>query len=405
MNSALKRLLLAPLGITLLLGIFASQAAASPGAYKVLATETYETLPLKMKAQIAAFPDVAVVDTADTSTEIPSAAQLAKYDEVLSIGDSNYISTTDWGDSLAAFVDSGGVVVQAGYDSWEDDNARPGGRFASGNYPPFIPGPNENDDTSLGAVFGNSPLMGGVNSLTTDDNTAPTLAPGATLLANWATGNPAVAVKGRVVSVTAFIGDNYGEWTGDYGRLVVNAVRALGRKTLTVANANTAGGTVTSNVGGIACGLACSADLTFQSPVTLTATASKGFVFAGFGQSCSGTSCALTMDSAKSVSANFYSFGLGKKTKLNKKKGTALLGVAVGGPGTVTLTGAKVKKQTKAAKAAGTVSVPVLAKGKSLKALKASGKAKVKFHVTFTPAGGAASTLSKVVHLRLLPPN
>jgi Divergent InlB B-repeat domain len=404
MTTTRKHLLLAPLGIMLLFAVFASQAAASPGAYRVLITETYENMPLKMKAQIAAFPDVATVDTANTNLETPSAATLASYDEVLSIGDSRYLDTTAWGDALADFVDSGGVVVQAAYDNWENDRSFPGGRFASGGYPPFIPGPNPNDETSLGTVLVNGPLMEGVNSLTTSDNTNPALAPGATLLATWTTGNPAVAVKGRVVSVTAFIGDEEAEaWSGDYGRLVVNAVRTLGRKTLTVVNPTPTGGTVTSSAGGISCGSACGATLTNGTPVTLTATANKGFAFAGFSGACSGTACNLTMDASKTVNASFDAFTLAKKLRLKKRKGSALLSVDVGGPGTITLTGPKVKRQTRSAAKAGKVSIPIVAKGKARKSLQASGKAKVKFAVAFTPTGGATTSLSKLAHLRLLP--
>jgi hypothetical protein len=192
-------------------------------------------------------------------------------------------------------------------------------------------------------------------------------------------------------------------WTGDYGRVIINAVRTLGRHTLTIANANLAGGTVTSSAGGISCGLVCSAPFAYQAPVSLTATANPGFAFAGFGGACTGTTCGLTMNAAKAVSASFDAFGLAKKLKLNKKRGTANLAVNVGGPGTITLTGAKVKKQTKSAAAAGKISIPVRAKGKALKGLKASGKARVKFNVSFTPTGGLTASLSKVAYLRFLP--
>jgi hypothetical protein len=401
-NASAPRLLVAPLAIVLLFGILASYASASPGAYRVLLAETYSEQPLKLKAQIAAFPDVATVDTVNTHLETPTAATLATYDVVVSIGDSKYLDHVAWGNALADYVDFGGVVVQAGYDSWENEDARPTGRFASGSYAPFIPGASVNATTSLGAFDASSPLMQGVAQLTTKDNTNPTLAPGASLIARWVNGNPAIAQKGRVVSITAFIGDDNGEvWTGDYGRVVINAVRTLRRRTLTIANANPAGGTVTSSAGGISCGLVCSAQFDFQAPVSLTAAANPGFVFAGFGADCTGTTCGLTMDSTKTVSASFDSFGLAK-LKRNKKKGTAILAVNVGGPGTITLTGAKVKKQTKSAAAAGKISIPIRANGKALKGLKAKGKAKVRFKVSFTPTGGSTASLSKLAHLRFL---
>jgi hypothetical protein len=204
MNKAsAPRLLIASLAIYLLLGLLAGHASASPGAYKVLLAEAHSELPKKLGAQLTAFPDVAAVDLVSTEIETPTAATLAGYDIVVSIGDSSYLDNVAWGNSLADYVDSGGVVVQAGYDSWENEESFPAGRFASGGYAPFIPGGAVNDTTSLGAFDGSNPLMQGVTNLTTGNNTNPTLAPGATLVAQWVTGNPAIAQKGRVVSITA----------------------------------------------------------------------------------------------------------------------------------------------------------------------------------------------------------
>lgn len=401
-------------GIRILLGLaalvaatlflFAGQAQAAPGAYKVLLAEAYPEGAKKLQAQVAALPGVAAVDLVDTGEEgkTPTAAELAPYDVVVSIGDSTYLDVVAWGNSLADFIDAGGVVVQSAYDNWEDTESFPQGRFSSGNYPPYIPGNNGNDTTSLGAFDATNPLMQGVNALTTELNTEPALAPGATQVAKWANGKAAIAVKGRVVSITAFIGDHYGEvWTGNYGQIILNAVRTLGRQVLTVANVNPAGGTVTSSAGGIVCGAVCSASFIYQTPVSLSAAANPGFAFAGFSGACGGLACNLTMDAAKSVTANFFSFGFGKKIKRNKKKGTAQLTVNVGGPGSLALSGKKVKKRGKLAATAGKVTLPIVAKGKAAAALKNKGKAKVRFEVAFTPAGGAPATLTKSVVLKL----
>lgn len=203
-----------------------------------------------------------------------------------------------------------------------------------------------------------------------------------------------------MVAITAFIGDHYGEvWTGNYGQIVLNAVRTFGRQALTVTNANPAGGIVTGS-GGISCGTACGAVFNPGTPVSLTATANKGFAFAGFSGACAGTACNLTMDGTKAVTANFSAFGFGKKVKRNKKKGTAQLTVNVGGPGSVAVSGKKVKKRSKAANAASKVVVQIVAKGKAAKALKNTGKAKVKFTVAYTPTGGATATLTKSVVLK-----
>ncbi len=119
-------------------------------------------------------------------------------------GDSNYQDAALWGNRLADFIDAGGGLIQFAYDNWDHVPAHPTGRFESGGYPPFIPGPNDNLPVSLGAILvPDSPLLAGVPSFTTDNNTTPTLAAGATLLARWSDDRNAIATKGRVLSVSA----------------------------------------------------------------------------------------------------------------------------------------------------------------------------------------------------------
>lgn len=80
------------------------------------------------------------------------------------------------------------------------------------------------------------------------------------------------------------------------------------RKTprLTVAKGGTGTGTVTSSPSGINCGSDCDQPYSYGTVVTLTATASGGSQFAGWSGACSGTSsCSVTMDAAKSVTATF----------------------------------------------------------------------------------------------------
>lgn len=405
--------LLAPIRIAVvllaaLMGVclFATQAQAAPGAYRVLLAEVQGEGAKRLQAQVAAFPDVAVVDLVNTSDVTPTAAELRAYDVVVSIGDNSYDDIEAWGDALADYVDSGGIVVQSAYDTWKF--SFPEGRFAGGGYAPFIPGNNVNESTTLGAFDAASPLMRGIapGSLSTEEyNTENEPAPGSTVVAFWADGRPAIGVKGRVVAVTSFIGDGYDEpgelaWTGNYGQLVVNAARTFTPQPLTVVNTNPAGGTVTSTLGGISCGSVCGATYTYGTPVGLTASANKGFAFAGFSGSCTGNTCALTMDGPKSVAANFTSFKAGK-TKLNKRKGTAILTVRAGAAGKLVASGKKIKKRSKAAKKAGNVKLPIVPKGKALKALKANGKAKVKVKVAYTPTGGTTATLTRKVQLKL----
>ncbi len=65
-------------------------------------------------------------------------------------------------------------------------------------------------------------------------------------------------------------------------------------------------GKVTSSPAGINCGLTCSFNFAVGTPVTLTATPDANSIFTGWSGACNGSGgCALTMDAAKTVSANF----------------------------------------------------------------------------------------------------
>ena len=78
--------------------------------------------------------------------------------------------------------------------------------------------------------------------------------------------------------------------------------------TLTVGEAGTGSGTVSSSPSGISCPTTCSANYNSGTPVTLTATAGTGSTFAGWSGACSGTgSCSVTMSAAQSVTAMFNS--------------------------------------------------------------------------------------------------
>ncbi|HKO39342.1 MAG TPA: hypothetical protein VJU14_13340 [Solirubrobacterales bacterium] len=374
----------------------ATAATAAPGAYRIAIVHANCEPPTKFQAQLQAFPDVALVDIISACLTTPALAQLTPYDMVVSMNEDEYADPVAYGDLLADYVDSGGFVFQYAYDN--EEGLQPFGRFESQGYPPFIAGNNPNVTVTLGEFDATSPLMQGVTALESDDNTEPALAPGATLVAKWSDGRNLVAYKGRVVSASAYVGDET-PWSGDFGRLTINGLRWLGKHVLSVSNP-TGGGTVTGSAGGINCGAVCSAVLLHNTPVTLTATPNKGFAFAGFGGACSGLTCALTLDANKTVSANFSSFALSKRAKLNRKKGTALLTVAVGGPGQLTMTGKKTKRQSKAAAAAGKVKLLIKAKGKAAKALRNRGKVRVRFNVAYTPTGGLPVTSVKSVVLK-----
>ena len=66
-------------------------------------------------------------------------------------------------------------------------------------------------------------------------------------------------------------------------------------------------GTITSNIGGINCGLVCSAFYPAATVVTLTATPPTGKTFAGWSGACTGVNatCNVTMSATLQVKANF----------------------------------------------------------------------------------------------------
>jgi amidase len=88
-----------------------------------------------------------------------------------------------------------------------------------------------------------------------------------------------------------------------------------------------------------------------------------------------------------------------KKVKQLTGKGAAELTFSVSGPGKITLTGPGIKTDDIKVKKAGPVSLMVVAKGKSLKTLKAAGKVKVKVTITFTPTTGPKVTETRVLTL------
>jgi subtilisin len=105
-----------------------------------------------------------------------------------------------------------------------------------------------------------------------------------------------------------------GSWRNDpdgVAEPMVNAARAVSgasQQTVTHSLSVTVSGSgsVGSDPAGIDCGSACQATFAAGTSVVLTATAGSGSVFTGWSGACSGTTtCAVTMDGAKSVTATF----------------------------------------------------------------------------------------------------
>ncbi len=83
--------------------------------------------------------------------------------------------------------------------------------------------------------------------------------------------------------------------------------------TLSVTDAGTGHGTVTSSVGGISCTTGtCTASVASGTTVTLTATPGTDYGFTGWSGACTGTAttCTVTMSAAQSVTATFFPYTL-----------------------------------------------------------------------------------------------
>src|SRR5205823_6565098 len=79
-----------------------------------------------------------------------------------------------------------------------------------------------------------------------------------------------------------------------------------GPKRFAVAVAATGSGRITSTPGGLDCATSCSASFDAGTHLSLAATPSAGWQFAGWGGACSGTgACDLTVTADVSVSATF----------------------------------------------------------------------------------------------------
>jgi hypothetical protein len=215
-----------------LLAIFAQPAGAS--AHKVLFVNGVDggcTGDTGVADQLAGMPGVTRVDSFNASVGTPTAAQLDPYDEVVALSDCNgFQDGTALGDNLADYADHGGVVVEYAFTNEPGAPDELMGRWQSGGHSPYVPGNNVDNNVTLGTFDASSPLMAGVSTLTsTGCNTDPTLAPGATRVAMWDTGQEAIAFKGQAMGVTASIDDSGCPRTGDYAQLTLNAVKTLQR--------------------------------------------------------------------------------------------------------------------------------------------------------------------------------
>lgn len=174
-------------------------------------------------------------------------------------------------------------------------------------------------------------------------------------------------------------------------------------RTLSVGSYVPGGGTVALSPEGLACdvgGFTCTAQFPLGTVVTVTAPPNKGFAFSGFTRDCAGPVCVLAMDADKKVDVDFVRFAPLGKLKRDERKGTAVLTVRVGGPGTLVASGRRVERQEIVLPEDANVKVPILARGSATKRLGERGLVKVDVKVAFTPTAGTLARFSRSLWLR-----
>jgi hypothetical protein len=399
----------------------AAHADAAPGALKILIvdsfpgndTNTFNTALAQMKAE----PGVAVVDRFEAgrvvdagSGAVPSFALLSQYDGVVALNDFPWSDWNALGTVLADYVDSGGVVFADVWNAWDplsDAEYALHGRWATGGYSPFDQTISGSQNFQMAPVFdAANPVMTDVGILTNDFTYAnTTLAPGATKIAVWQNGSPAIAIKGRVIATNAWFGDKP-ENSGQWGRLVVNSIKSLGAHVLTVKISGNGTGSLMPTAGlPLNCTKTeCTGSYASGTPLTLVPKKGPSSVFTGWKPGCAQVvgvyfGCKFSIGSpvaapafwrTPTLEATFASVKL-KLGKLKKNK----LSVTFPGAGKLVVTGAGLKPAALSAKKAGTFKLKLKPKSSLTKKLAKDGAASVQLKLTFTPTGARHGTSVK----------
>jgi hypothetical protein len=185
------------------------------------------TPPATLRTQLLAEPDVTSVDYFNGQTNTPTLAELLPYDLVVAFSNFGWSDQNQLGDNLAAYIEQQNIVVAFNF-SWYGGTQSIRGRWITDNFTPYNdPGTTLFSNGSLGTYDPGHPLMQGITQLNAFYRMTLTPSTGATAVANWSDGPALVTFKGRAIGVSAYVGDYAGMWSGQYGRLVVNAARWL----------------------------------------------------------------------------------------------------------------------------------------------------------------------------------
>jgi FG-GAP-like repeat len=187
--------------------------------------------PIMLRNQILAEPHVTQVDLFDAASGTPTLGQLQQYNIVFAFSNNPWNNAVAMGNVLADYQDGGGVVV-VGTFAWDN---RSGwllqGRWITGGYSPYNSTAQTNFSNNTANITSPShALMRGVSSLSAFYRNGVTLASGASAVAMWTDGPPAVTYKTNngttAVGINAYLG-NLNQFSGEWGRVIVNAGKWL----------------------------------------------------------------------------------------------------------------------------------------------------------------------------------
>jgi subtilisin family serine protease len=175
----------------------------------------------RLRTHLGFLPGIARVDAIEIGSAMPTLELLLAYDAVLVTFKLPPPDPVGLGDLLADYADTGSgliVTLAAPVHGWEL-----AGRLLHDGYLPFELGTGPGGASELGQHDATHPLMNGVSQLVGDELARLDPAPGASLVASWADGQPLlVTLGGNIVGINVFFDDGAG-WDGDFPRLVRNA--------------------------------------------------------------------------------------------------------------------------------------------------------------------------------------
>ena len=210
----------------------ASPTPCTPSFRVLIAYSDIGGPPTALRNQILA-EGVTAAELFDAFSGTPTLAQLEQYDIVVAFSNNAYNDAVAMGNVLADYADAGGIVVALAFD-WSGSPLGLEGRWITGGYTPFVsPAPSFSLTSCLGNYDTTHPLMQGIapGSLCALSRHFPTLSPGAVWVAMYQDHSRLVAYKtnnGHTgIGINAYLGSNPENFSGLFGRVIVNAGRWL----------------------------------------------------------------------------------------------------------------------------------------------------------------------------------